>query len=146
LDNLSTGAGNYFWSFGNGANSQEETPNYTYPVAGTFTLTLTASSTDGNCSDQAVTTVTVLVTSVEERDFEFRSGPNPVSDTWSYVSEVPVQAFELFDAVGRSVLRQVPAGEPVAGTLDFSALPAGLYAVRVETAAGLGTVRVVVER
>lgn len=146
LDNLSTGAGNYFWSFGNGANSQEETPNYTYPAAGTFTLTLTASSTDGNCSDQAVTTVTVLVTSVEERDFEFRSGPNPVSDTWSYVSEVPVQAFELFDAVGRSVLRQVPAGEPVAGTLDFSALPAGLYAVRVETAAGLGTVRVVVER
>jgi len=146
LDNLSTGAGNYFWSFGNGANSQEETPSYTYPAAGTYTVTLTASSSDGNCSDQAVTTVTVLVTSVEEQLVTFRSGPNPVADAWSYVCEAPVRAVAVHDALGRRVVHLRPTGDAHSGTLDVSGLPAGVYAVCLETDAGSGTVRIVVER
>ena len=146
LENLSTGAGSFFWSFGNGANSQLETPDYTYPTSGTFTITLTASSTDGNCSDQAVTTVDVVVTGVEELDLDFGLSPNPASDRLAFTCAVPVTGLELCDATGRSVAECAFPSGIASGTIDVSFLPAGLYTVRYTTASGTGAARVLVGR
>jgi endonuclease I len=53
---------------------------------------------------------------------------------------------EVLDALGRTV-RQLaaPVGEATAATLELAGLPAGLYAVRLHTAAGLYLGRLVVE-
>lgn len=48
FQNNSTGADSYFWDFGNGQTSQEESPVYTYPTFGDFTVTLTISGPCGN--------------------------------------------------------------------------------------------------
>jgi hypothetical protein len=81
LTNLSEGAGGYFWSFGNGANSQDFEPSYAYPEAGVYTIYLTANSMDGLCSDQASAEVEVLPVGVAESlpEAGWRVAPNPVS-------------------------------------------------------------------
>ncbi|MEZ5013309.1 MAG: PKD domain-containing protein [Chitinophagales bacterium] len=56
--NLSTNAsGCYFWDFGDGGTSNEANPEYTYTVAGTYSVCLTASNpygTDTYCDDVIV--------------------------------------------------------------------------------------------
>jgi PKD repeat protein len=146
LENLSTGAGSFFWSFGNGANSQLETPEYTYPSAGSYTLTLTASSTDGNCSDQAVATVNVVVTGVDELDIDFGLSPNPASDRLAFTCASPITGLDACDATGRTVAQWSFPGGQSSGQLDVSFLPAGVYTLRYTSALGTGAVRVLVGR
>lgn len=54
--NTSSGASAYTWNFGDGTTSTEINPSHTYTKAGTFTVTLTAFTTVGGCSDSAVQT------------------------------------------------------------------------------------------
>ncbi|MBI2967724.1 MAG: choice-of-anchor L domain-containing protein [Bacteroidetes bacterium] len=54
-DNLTT----YFWDFGNGNTSTIEDPSYTYPSAGTYTVTLTMTDVTTGCSGMATQTVVV---------------------------------------------------------------------------------------
>lgn len=44
FNNLSTSAKKYLWSFGDGTTSTEESPKHNYSSAGTYTVTLIASS------------------------------------------------------------------------------------------------------
>jgi len=57
FQNLSVGATDYSWSFGNGATSTDISPTVIYNNGGTFTVTLTA--TAGNCSDDTTQTIVV---------------------------------------------------------------------------------------
>lgn len=63
--NSSTGASNYVWSFGDGANSNTPDPTHTYLNPGSadsvYTAMLVASTASG-CSDTAVATITVAPT------------------------------------------------------------------------------------
>ena len=56
--NTSTGASNYSWNFGNGNTSTATNPTYTYPVAGNYTITLTATSSNG-CTQSTSKSYTV---------------------------------------------------------------------------------------
>ena len=58
FNNLSSGATDYAWSFGDGATSTDFSPAYTYTNGGTFNVVLKAST--ANCSD--TTTKAVVVT------------------------------------------------------------------------------------
>jgi gliding motility-associated-like protein len=58
FQNLSTGATSYFWDFGNGDISNDQSPTYTYITAGTFAVQLIAVNDDG-CADTIVKTVDV---------------------------------------------------------------------------------------
>ena len=55
--NTSTDADTYVWDFGDGATSTEETPDYVYDAAGTYTVCLTANNDCG--SNQVCEEVTV---------------------------------------------------------------------------------------
>lgn len=57
--NASTGATQYSWSFGNGENSQEVSPVFTYNEAGNFTTVLTAAN-DIGCESTFSRSVNVL--------------------------------------------------------------------------------------
>jgi len=41
----------YLWNFGNGATSTQQNPTYTYPSSGTYTVTLTITSSTGGCTN-----------------------------------------------------------------------------------------------
>lgn len=56
--NSSTGASTYSWNFGNGNSSTATNPTYTYPTAGNYTVTLTATSSNG-CSNTTSQSYTV---------------------------------------------------------------------------------------
>lgn len=49
----------YLWNFGNGATSTQQNPTYTYPNSGTYTVTLTVTSSMGGCT--ATTSQQVMV-------------------------------------------------------------------------------------
>ncbi|HVX51432.1 MAG TPA: PKD domain-containing protein [Chitinophagaceae bacterium] len=53
FQNTSAGAATYLWSFGNGVNSANENPSYTYTKAGIYDVTLVAKSATG-CNDTLV--------------------------------------------------------------------------------------------
>ena len=56
--NTSTGAASFNWNFGNGNTSTLANPTYTYPTAGTYSVTLTATSSNG-CSRSITQSYTV---------------------------------------------------------------------------------------
>ncbi|GJM34752.1 MAG: hypothetical protein DHS20C18_37530 [Saprospiraceae bacterium] len=55
---LTTNAIGWDWDFGNGAGSQLENPNYTYPEAGNFEVCLTAMNAEG-CADTYCETILI---------------------------------------------------------------------------------------
>lgn len=70
--------------------------------------------------------------------------PNPAIETVRYTAPLPVSRLDVYDALGRLVLRT--AGTGTSGTLAVAGLPAGLYVVRLNTATGpLPTLRLVKE-
>lgn len=56
---LSTGAASWAWTFGDGGNSTQQNPNYTYNTAGTYTVTLTATNACGSDGNTKVDYITV---------------------------------------------------------------------------------------
>ena len=56
--NTSTGASTYSWNFGNGNSSTATNPTYTYPTAGTYTVSLTSTSSNG-CVNSVAKSYTV---------------------------------------------------------------------------------------
>lgn len=65
FNNVSSGASTYLWNFGDGRTSSVINPSNTYAAAGTYTVTLKVTSSNG-CVDSSSNTVTIY--------------PNPVSD------------------------------------------------------------------
>ncbi|MCX6209261.1 MAG: PKD domain-containing protein, partial [Bacteroidetes bacterium] len=59
FNNTSTSAATYSWNFGNGNTSSATNPAITYAVAGTYTITLTATNANG-CIDTASQTISLF--------------------------------------------------------------------------------------
>jgi len=55
---LSSGTLTYLWDFGNGATSTQQSPTYSYPAIGTYTVKLVATSSTG-CKDSTTTNIIV---------------------------------------------------------------------------------------
>ena len=70
--------------------------------------------------------------------------PNPAADQVQVLSSFGFSQIELYNAAGVRLLEQKATG--YSATLDVSALPAGPYLVRIATAAGTVTRKLVVQR
>ena len=141
IDNLSTGAAGYYWTFGDGGTSEEETPEYSYTEEGVYEVNLTVYSTDGFCSDQAVVEVDVIVVSVDELAFEANLWPNPATGTVIFESDVTIDQIELFGMDGRMLATHSPLQQRFA--LDVSGWPAGVYVARITTPKGVKSVQLI---
>ena len=70
--------------------------------------------------------------------------PNPTSGMLNVTSNEEIDSIEIFNSVGTTVVSNNVAGNSSA--IDMSKLPNGMYFVRVSTANGIETVKVVLER
>jgi hypothetical protein len=139
IENQSTGAGGYYWTFGDGGTSDEELPEYTYSDAGLYDVSLTVFSEDGNCSDQITLEVDVIVVNVDELSSEVNVWPNPAREHVIFESSAPIEHLQAFDVKGRPMLDEQAASNRV--QLDLSSWASGVYLVKVTTADGIKTVK-----
>lgn len=71
FNNLSLNANNYFWNFGDGATSTDESPTHIYTEEGVYTVMLIAENENGCIPiDTAYITITVTMADIEA-DFEY---------------------------------------------------------------------------
>jgi len=135
FNNTSQGATSWHWDFGNGDTSNLQSPTYTYPTGGAYTVTLSVYF--GNCGSS--TTQQLLNVSVEEPHslLYFNLIPNPAHENtycdFRLTKDAAIQ-IELIDISGRAtrVLNTVvlPAGNH-SEKLNLKQLAPGLYFARM---------------
>jgi hypothetical protein len=141
IDNLSTGASSYYWTFGDGGTSDMENPAHTYTAEGVYDVILTAYSQDANCADQVIVEVDVIVVSVDELDVEAKLWPNPTSGAVMFESNTNINRIELFGLDGRILSTHTP--QQTRFNLDVSGWPAGVYLARITTPNGVKSVQLI---
>ena len=128
LSNQSSGAGSYFWDFGDGNFSSDYLPAHAYTNPGTYTLTLTV--TNGNCGDQYSQQINVI-----DQTTGLEGNALPDINIWAYnnwlnissEAEEPFQ-IEIYNLQGKLILHQQ------INTANHSMLiseATGIYAVSV---------------
>ena len=75
------------------------------------------------------------------RDLNVKFAPNPVQETLLLEAKDLIQQVALFNSNGQEVLRHI--GFSNSSSIDVSALPAGSYFMKVQTAAGTGATTIV---
>jgi len=93
-------------------------------------------------------TVNFCVEDLTENTIEIASKmsiyPNPTSGMLNITSNEEIDSVEIFNSIGNTVVSSKVVGNSSA--IDMSNLPNGMYFVRVSTANGIETVKVVLER
>jgi len=107
--NTSGNADSFVWKFGDGNNSEEESPTHIYETEGTYTIELTAFNNCGGVTTSQV--IAITSTSLEDlgilQNFEVQPNPFTSSTTISYQLNRESVASELvvMDVLGRIVER-----------------------------------------
>lgn len=162
LNLSSSDAVEYLWEFGDGTTSTEPIAGYQYPAAGTYTASLTITTSNGCTSTYEVTfnlntnnivgNPTFRITSVDSPEVvsEERIAPNPTQD------QLTVD-FNLAQAGNVNVLVRGMDGRLLQTTqmdgalganrqvLNVQPLSAGLYILQIQTANGLKALKFVKE-
>ncbi|MBL4593851.1 MAG: PKD domain-containing protein, partial [Flavobacteriales bacterium] len=134
FNNTGTTGVTYAWDFGNASGtSTQENPSYTYPAAGTYTVTQTVTS--GPCSDVFVTNVTVY-------DMPLPTATNtPLLCNGDNTGTATVP-LPITNGTGPYTYSWNPSGQ---ATNPATVLPAGNYTVTVTDANGcIGTATTVI--
>jgi PKD repeat protein len=132
--NTSLNAESNFWTFGDGATSEENQPAHIYTQPGTYMVTLAVSA--GSCFAVHSEEITVLLgTSVTERP-AFR--PN----AWAQGEQIVVEhaythggpvVIEVLDATGRLHVQRTVAGTPGRYQVPATGLSTGIWFVRMSS-------------
>ena len=86
ITNNSVGGSTFNWSWGNGATSTGTTPNYIYPAAGTYTITLFAlDPTSCNLIDSAKATIRVLA--IPNAQFAYTPFPSVTNVPTTFINQ-----------------------------------------------------------
>ncbi len=131
LENGSTGAGGYYWTFGNGDESQEMDPEYTYEESGVYSIQLTTYSADGNCADQTSVEIDVLLVSVDELDWKGAVYPNPTHGRVIFESSEEIESLQVLSLSGKVLRSETPNNSRF--MMDTSGLVEGVYVVVIQT-------------
>ncbi len=126
--NLSIGAPDVLWDFGDGASSTEEFVQHIYSQAGTYTVTLTAS---GPCGSQSVSEDVTVPQNSSVSDLERVAGIQVVQNPISSVLHVQSQGSEDVNLVLRNAVGQVVLSQKLAagssGHWNVAHLASGTY-------------------
>lgn len=116
FSNNSTGASNYIWTFGTGANSTSPNPNYVYTNAGTYTVTLIALGFN-NCNDTITKVITISDTAGLVIPNVFSPNGDGINDFFQVISH-GLTHFEgkIYDRWGKLVFEFKDANDAWKGT------------------------------
>ncbi len=135
FQNLSSNATTYSWDFGDPSSgvsntSSDEFPTHTFAVNGTYLVTLTAS----NGTFTNTVTIPVVVSDIlgvpSFNLEEVKAYPNPFSNRITVSNVGETATFELSNAQGKTVYTGTSLN------IDFSYLSKGAYLLKVKTANG----------
>jgi PKD repeat protein len=118
--NTSQNADSYLWDFGDGTTSTQANPKKTYNQHGTYTVTLTATNTTSNLTDQTNQNLTIKPGKVFLQKVTLNAFPatNGSGASWD-VGSWPDVFFTISDSV-TNILYEVPTYYP---DLDPATLP-----------------------
>jgi len=144
FSSTTSGATSYAWDFGDSTTSTLQSPPvHTYADNGAYTITLIATNSCGSdTATQDVTITGVFINSVEY-DLNFDVFPNPSTGNISLnFSAENASAYDLniHDLSGKNVYAEkitATAGN-VQKQLDLTALPKGIYTLRLTSESGFG--------
>lgn len=133
-NNLSVGAEQYYWSFGNGNSSSLESPQNTYIYQGDYEVVLVATNQD-NCTDTAK--VNIIVDACNFNTFipnAFTPNGDKLNDTFMAINVCATNIFiTVFNRWGDPIFKSETTGEGWDGFLkDGTVAPQGAYAYLVE--------------
>ncbi len=136
LTNTSTTGAETAWDFGDGATSDEASPEYSWSAPGTYTITLTVTS--GTCSDtwtQVITveTTTVIATATPIADLHAWLANDQFIIDHPFNTGLPV-VIEVLDAAGRLVHTQQAPGYPGRILIPAQGLAPGIWLLRITNA------------
>jgi len=132
----------YAWNFGDTNTSTDIDPTHTYAAAGTYNVSLTATSA-GGCSSTFELAVNASV-GVDEMNevLPISIYPNPATNAVRVESAVEGQLFVL-DQAGRKVMDGIRVAPNVPYILDVATLAEGMYQVVLVNGTESGAVRLV---
>jgi PKD repeat protein len=139
------------WAFGDGNQTTNDDPTYTYSTAGSYVVTLTVTNDEG-CSTSFTDTINVVAVGVEEVEAiglaNMNLYPNPASSQATLeleLTDLSDLQVNLLDVYGRQ-LRTISNARLDAGTHQIqlnqlNELPAGMYLIDVQTNKGRKTLK-----
>lgn len=144
VNNTTTNATSYAWNYGDGTTSTLQNPAaHTYASNGTFTITLIATNSCGSDTASHDVTITGVFINSVSYDLSFDVFPNPSTGNVSLnFSADNSSSYDLniYDLSGKNVYAEkitATAGN-VQKQLDLTALPKGIYTLRLNSEGGFG--------
>ena len=156
----------YFWSFGDGNESDEPNPTHIYDEVGNYQVCLTVTQMVGNfleCTSTYCDTLMIdmdgivrqqlvlnilfpgqTVNAVIEQDLTMDVHPNPATDVFRIRAEAGIESAVVRTMDGRWVGRWVSNGQQTMA-LPCEGWPTGAYLLEVRTAEGVMRSRVLVQ-
>lgn len=137
----------WFWEFGDGSTSKEQSPSYAYVQEGEFTVTLSVISENG--CEKVESKTFGIVTGVEDVSMQaITVHPNPVHPDARSMTILGTDAnseIALFDAQGKRVSCGISegAGQKI---IDAANLTGGIYMLRITTRENSITRKIVITR
>lgn len=136
----------YHWDFGNGASSTNETPNYSYPAEGVYTVTLEATDNCGQVSVK-VQEIEVHFNGLNENGLNnLKIYPNPadLNICIEFQNESGKEAqIELIDKLGKCKYSVKTTSNRI--DIDVSNLSSGLYFIRIVKGNEINNCKIIVQ-
>jgi gliding motility-associated-like protein len=137
INNSSTGAASFNWSFGDGAVSVERDPDHDYIEGGSYIITLIAGDANG-CADTASVEVDASFAGIAAGYFVpnvFTPNGDEINDVFQVVGPAECQgpSIRIFNRWGEQVFESA-GNEPWDGTVAGQMAPDGIYVYILEFA------------
>jgi PKD repeat protein len=144
--NMSEGANNYFWDFGDGATSQLPEPEHVYPGSGTYLVTLIATNSCGSDTSQFEVVIETTLYQYPELGAHLEIWPNPnngqfLLDISAFTGELQI---EVFDIQGKRHFTNMVSA-PVRTDISLHNAAPGMYIVILSNSNGRSLQKVIVE-
>jgi len=135
FSNTSSGAVSWLWNFGDGTSSTDENPKHIFKKAGSFSVSLTATS-DAGCQSSETKQLAVTGTEHGLTNSDLHVYPNPGSEKVRVemdIAETGIPQVSFVNAQGKLLYdkQYSLATHSITEEININSLPQGLYLIKV---------------